>query len=79
MHALLCKLSNSKMADVLRGGKDYQTVFDPGAYLREYLVETSDNWPFILSYLESLHKVDCEGKTHHIRFVVLLDYNILLA
>ena len=49
------------MADVLRGGSDYQTVFDPDAYLKGYHIETSENWPFIISYMESFQKIYCQG------------------
>ena len=54
------------MAGDLRGGKDYQTVFDPEAYLKVYHVETSENWPFVLSYMEALQKIFCQGKLQHI-------------
>ena len=50
------------MADALRGGKDYQTVFDPDAYLKGYHIETSENWPFILSYMTSLQRIYYQGK-----------------
>lgn len=57
------------MADVLRGGRDYQTVFNPEAYLKEYHKETSENWPFIVSYMESLRKIYSLGEVKGKRII----------
>ena len=53
------------MMDQLRGGRDYQTLFDPDPYLKGYRAETSDSWPFVLSYMESLQKIYSQGKLLH--------------
>ena len=53
------------MMDQLRGGRDYQTLFDPDPYIKEYRAETSDNCPFVLSYMESLQKIYSQGKLLH--------------
>ena len=52
------------MADNIRGGSEYKTLFDPKAYLNDYFVDTSDFWPCIRAIMECVEKIYSHGKVH---------------